>query len=76
MDDLGDGSVVILGAPLRLGPRAYQPVARFGPQAIRNAAAYRGNERLPPLASTGSGWRWSCEGACIQHGASSESMDK
>ena len=36
MDDLGDGSVVILGAPFDWGT-TYRPGARFGPQAIRNA---------------------------------------
>ena len=36
MDELGDGSVVILGAPFDWGT-TYRPGARFGPQAIRNA---------------------------------------
>jgi agmatinase len=36
MDQLGDGSVVILGAPFDWGT-TYRPGARFGPQAIRNA---------------------------------------
>lgn len=35
-DDLGDGDVVILGAPFDWGT-SYRPGARFGPQAIRNA---------------------------------------
>jgi agmatinase len=36
MDELGDGSVVVLGAPFDWGT-TYRPGARFGPQAIRNA---------------------------------------
>ncbi|MFP3915804.1 MAG: agmatinase [Actinomycetota bacterium] len=35
-DDLGDGRVVILGAPFDWGT-TYRPGARFGPAAIRNA---------------------------------------
>lgn len=35
-DDLGDGDVVIMGAPFDWGT-SYRPGARFGPQAIRNA---------------------------------------
>ncbi|MPZ51324.1 MAG: agmatinase [Acidimicrobiia bacterium] len=35
-DDLGDGRVVILGAPFDWGT-SYRPGARFGPQAIRSA---------------------------------------
>lgn len=35
-DNLGDGDVVILGAPFDWGT-SYRPGARFGPQAIRNA---------------------------------------
>ena len=36
LDDLGDGRVVILGAPFDLGT-SYRPGARFGPAAIRSA---------------------------------------
>ncbi|CAN5842411.1 MAG: agmatinase [Actinobacteria bacterium] len=36
LDDLGDGQVVILGAPFDWGA-SYRPGARFGPQAIRDA---------------------------------------
>jgi agmatinase len=36
LDDLGDGRVVILGAPFDWGT-TYRPGARFGPAAIRNA---------------------------------------
>lgn len=36
LDDLGDGRVVILGAPFDWGT-SYRPGARFGPAAIRNA---------------------------------------
>ncbi|HJQ95255.1 MAG TPA: agmatinase [Acidimicrobiia bacterium] len=36
LDDLGDGQVVILGAPFDWGT-TYRPGARFGPQAIREA---------------------------------------
>src|SRR5919106_5539969 len=36
MDNLGDGDVVILGAPFDWGT-TYRPGARFGPAAIRNA---------------------------------------
>lgn len=36
LDDLGDGEVVILGAPLDWGT-TYRPGARFGPAAIRGA---------------------------------------
>jgi agmatinase len=36
MDDLGDGKVVIVGAPFDWGT-TYRPGARFGPQAIRKA---------------------------------------
>ncbi|CAN5256385.1 agmatinase [soil metagenome] len=36
LDDLGDGQVVILGAPFDWGT-SFRPGARFGPQAIRNA---------------------------------------
>jgi agmatinase len=36
MDDLGDGDIVILGAPFDWGT-TYRPGARFGPAAIRNA---------------------------------------
>lgn len=36
MDELGDGDVVILGAPFDWGT-TYRPGARFGPSAIRNA---------------------------------------
>lgn len=36
LDDLGDGEVVIVGAPFDWGT-TYRPGARFGPQAIRNA---------------------------------------
>jgi agmatinase len=36
MDDLGDGDVVILGAPFDWGT-TYRPGARFGPSHIRNA---------------------------------------
>lgn len=35
-DDLGDGDVVIVGAPFDWGT-SYRPGARFGPAAIRNA---------------------------------------
>jgi agmatinase len=35
-DNLGDGDVVILGAPFDWGT-SYRPGARFGPRAIRNA---------------------------------------
>lgn len=35
-DDLGDGDVVIVGAPFDWGT-TYRPGARFGPSAIRNA---------------------------------------
>lgn len=35
-DDLGDGDVVIVGAPFDWGT-SYRPGARFGPQAIRSA---------------------------------------
>jgi len=36
IDDLGEGRVVIVGAPFDWGT-TYRPGARFGPQAIRNA---------------------------------------
>src|SRR3989304_8537069 len=36
MDELGDGDVVILGAPFDWGT-TFRPGARFGPRAIRNA---------------------------------------
>jgi len=36
IDDLGEGDVVIVGAPFDWGT-TYRPGARFGPQAIRNA---------------------------------------
>jgi len=36
LDDLGDGEVVILGAPFDWGT-SYRPGTRFGPAAIRNA---------------------------------------
>jgi agmatinase len=36
LDDLGDGDVVILGAPFDWGT-SYRPGARFGPSAIRSA---------------------------------------
>jgi len=36
MDDMGDGDVVIVGAPFDWGT-TYRPGARFGPAAIRNA---------------------------------------
>ncbi|HSK07577.1 MAG TPA: agmatinase [Acidimicrobiia bacterium] len=36
LDALGDGAVVIVGAPFDWGT-TYRPGARFGPQAIRNA---------------------------------------
>lgn len=36
MEDLGEGDVVILGAPFDWGT-TYRPGARFGPSAIRNA---------------------------------------
>ena len=36
LDDLGDGAVVILGAPFDWGT-TYRPGARFGPAAIRSA---------------------------------------
>lgn len=36
IDDLGDGDVVILGAPFDWGT-SYRPGARFGPKAIRDA---------------------------------------
>ncbi|MGA7227002.1 MAG: agmatinase [Acidimicrobiia bacterium] len=36
IDDLGDGDVVIVGAPFDWGT-TYRPGARFGPQAIRSA---------------------------------------
>jgi agmatinase len=36
IDDLGDGDVVIVGAPFDWGT-SYRPGARFGPQAIRSA---------------------------------------
>lgn len=36
LDDLGDGEVVILGAPYDWGT-SYRPGARFGPRAIRGA---------------------------------------
>jgi len=36
LDDLGDGDVVVVGAPFDLGT-TYRPGARFGPAAIRSA---------------------------------------
>ena len=51
MDDLGDGEVVILGAPFDWGT-TYRPGARFGPEAIRNAD-YGAMDGYRPHLTTG-----------------------
>jgi agmatinase len=50
-DNLGDGDVVILGAPFDWGT-TYRPGARFGPQAIRNAD-YGAMDGYRPHLTTG-----------------------
>ncbi len=50
-DDLGDGDVVIMGAPFDWGT-TYRPGARFGPQAIRNAD-YGAMDGYRPHLTTG-----------------------
>jgi len=50
-DNLGDGDVVIIGAPFDWGT-TYRPGARFGPQAIRNAD-YGAMDGYRPHLTTG-----------------------
>ena len=50
-DNLGDGDVVIMGAPFDWGT-TYRPGARFGPQAIRNAD-YGAMDGYRPHLTTG-----------------------
>jgi agmatinase len=50
-DDLGEGDVVIMGAPFDWGT-TYRPGARFGPQAIRNAD-YGAMDGYRPHLTTG-----------------------
>lgn len=51
LDDLGDGDVVIVGAPFDWGT-TYRPGARFGPAAIRNAD-YGAMDGYRPHLTTG-----------------------
>ncbi len=51
IDDLGEGKVVILGAPFDWAT-TYRPGARFGPQAIRNAD-YGAMDGYRPHIATG-----------------------
>ncbi len=51
LDDLGDGDVVVVGAPFDWGA-SYRPGARFGPKAIREAG-YLGFDGYRPHLPTG-----------------------
>ena len=75
MDDLGDGSVVILGAPFDWGT-TYRPGARFGPRRSETPTTGQWTDTgptFPPGSTRSRHWVWWTLGMSMFDRASSRS---